>query len=1014
MALSVARSLVGSAVNKAASEAMDEMALLMGVRNELWYIKDELRIMQAFLRTAERMKGRDELVKVWAEQVEDLSYDIKHCLDEFQVNLGHPGCLQRLTKLRDRHEIAVQIRSLKVRVGEVSNRMQRYSHLMKPITSDSMDEGKLYKEETNSDMEGIHSYSHSLDEVELVGFSKPKQELIMLMDVNAKHGPANVICVVGMCGVGKTTLATKIYESDVANKFSSCAWITISQPFCRIEFLKDMFKKLLGDEALMKQLEGKVMREEDLAYYLRIELLEKRYFVVLDDLRNIDDWICIKYIVFPLGNNKGSRIIVTTQNVDLAEKCNLESSRSLIYHHQSLETIDPIRLLLRKMRRSEEDMKNDKNMREIVTKIVKKSGRLPLVVLTLGGMLSSRVVTEWQSIYYQLPLELESNQSVQAIKKMIILSYNHLPSHLKPCFLYLSIFPGNVEIQIRHLIDRWITEGFVTSRVGMDIEAVAMSYFYDLINRGLIQPSRVNVEGRVKSCRVHGVISDIVESISRDKKFVYLTSDIVRRAPEENFRHVAHHGQNCPNISMDWSYVRSFTLFGMLPMEPVCSAYLRMMSVLDLQSAKCSITQKDINNIGLLHRLKYVNVRGHLNICALPASIGKLHGLQYLDVRNTSITSLPTEISKLHSLVSLRCSNEKIHQDGPKEGLMLTLCLPMVSIAFGCSGFRAESGGVMVPRGIGELQELQILEVVDIGRTSSRAIKELGELMQLRKLSTVTAGATMQKCRVFCAAIEKLSSLSSLRVDAGTSSLKWLHYGSSPPHLLRSLKLVGCLGEEISNWLGSLMHLVKIQLEHSGLKDGGRVMQVLGALPKLMLLGLSGMSYVGEELIFRAELFPSLTKLDIYGLPELRGVIFEEDTSPCIERIEISRCCLQSGIIGIKHLPRLRSISLGQGCRVGGLGELQGEVNAHPNHPVLQLLLDRSYHDLVDVAECSNVVQVQEATVQSSHFLEPAAVGESSTQGSHRQGSDIEEVEGSTVVEDDFCSCNSDDEYDDA
>ncbi|KAF7046282.1 hypothetical protein CFC21_055316 [Triticum aestivum] len=776
----------------------------------------------------------------------------------------------------------------------------------------------------------------------------------------------------------------------------------------QIELLKDMIKKLFSDEALMKQLEGKVMREEDLAHYLRIELLEKRYFVVLDDLWNIDDWIWIKSIVFPLSNNKGSRIIVTTQDVDLAEKCNLESSRSLIYHHQSLGTIDAMRLLLRKMRRSEEDMKNDKDMREIVIKIVKKSGRLPLVVLTLGGMLSTIVASEWQSIYNQLPLELESNQSLEAIKKMIILSYNHLPSHLKPCFLYLSIFPRNVEIQIRHLINRWITEGFVTSRVGMDIEAVAMSYFYDLVNRGTIQPSRVNVEGRVKSCRVHGVISDILESISRDENFVYLTSDIVRRAPEENFHHVVHHGLNCPNISMDWSHVRSFTLFGMLPMEPVCSAYLRMLSVLDLQDARCSITQKDINNIGLLRRLKYLNVRGHSDICALPGSIGKLHGLQYLDARNSSITSLPTEISKLHSLISLRCSSGKIDLDGPQEGLAHILCLPMVFTLSGKSGIRAESRGLRVPRGIGELQELRTLDVVDIRRTSRRAIKELGELMQLRKLSVVIARASKQKCKILCAAIEKLSSLSSLGVDAGGSSLEWMHYGSSPPPLLSSLKLVGCLGE-VPDWFGSLMHLVKIYLVGSQLK-GDKTMELLGTLPSLMHIGLHRNAYAGEKLVFACGAFICLRKLDFYGSSGLREVRFEEGTSPHLEKMEFGLCRLESGIIGIKYLPRLKEISLGYAVKVVRLYALQNEVDAHPNHPMLRLSEGRRDHDLEDI------ITELSSSEESSPLRELLEVGESSSQVvvmTARSDSSLDRVKGD-LDDDDFCSCNSDDDDDDA
>jgi disease resistance protein RPM1 len=70
-------------------------------------------------------------------------------------------------------------------------------------------------------------------------------------------------------------------------------------------------------------------------------------------------------------------------------------------------------------------------MKEIVTKIVKKSGRLPLAILTIGGMLATRVISEWQSIYDQIPSELESNRSLEAMRRMVTLSYNHLPSHLK-------------------------------------------------------------------------------------------------------------------------------------------------------------------------------------------------------------------------------------------------------------------------------------------------------------------------------------------------------------------------------------------------------------------------------------------------------------------------------------------------------------------------------------------------------------------------------------------------------
>jgi disease resistance protein RPM1 len=95
--------------------------------------------MQAFLRAAEVRKEKDELVKVWAEQVRDLAYDIEDCLEEFAVHIQCKSHVRQLMKLRYRHQIAIQIRSLKLRVEEVSNRNMRYN-LLKSIPSTSMEE----------------------------------------------------------------------------------------------------------------------------------------------------------------------------------------------------------------------------------------------------------------------------------------------------------------------------------------------------------------------------------------------------------------------------------------------------------------------------------------------------------------------------------------------------------------------------------------------------------------------------------------------------------------------------------------------------------------------------------------------------------------------------------------------------------------------------------------------------------------------------------------------------------
>ncbi|CAM0958519.1 unnamed protein product [Alopecurus aequalis] len=950
--VSMARCVLWGAISKAASAATAELSLVMGVQKDIWFIKDELKTMQAFLAAVEATKDRDIQLKVWAESVRDLSYNIEDCLDEFIVHVRCQSLTKRLMKLKDRRRIAIQIRNLKSRVEEVSRRNTRYNSIKM--------EGTRTADDVDSYSEDVRNHSASnIDEGELVGFSKPKKELIKLMDIKKKFGPAKLICVVGMGGLGKTTLARKTYESkeDIMNNFSCCAWITVSQSFSKIEMVKDMISQLLGVESLnkcLKKYEGKVMQATDLANDLKEELKDKRYFIVLDDLWALDMWRWIKDINFPSSNNKGSRIVITTRDVGLAKECTPEP---IIYNLKPLDPpLDPVNatnLLLKKSRKLPEDMETDNEFRILVERLVIKCGHLPLALLAIGGILATKKIAEWEQVFEQLPSELESNPSLATVRRIVTLSYNHLPSHLKSCFLYLSIFPKDWEIQMRSLVERWIGGGFVRARTGVNIDDVGKVYFNELINRGMIVAARVDIEGVVKSCRVHDIVRDVMVSISRDENFVYVARDNVTHVTEETFRHVSCHGSKCQNIDIDFSHTRSLAVFGERPLPqslPISSPDLRMLRALDLEYAQFMVTQKDISNIGLLRHLKYVCFpQKYSYFYKLPRSIGKLQGLRTLDIRGSYITGLPTEITKLMSLHSLRCSSVRVYGkffDQAKECLGRTFSFPttplvdpsgraedVAELYMNWWSWSSRSIGVRVPRGIGNLKELQILEVVSIKRTNSETIKELGGLVQLKKLSVDTEGATEQKCKVLYDAIQNLSALHSLHLSG--EGLEWLYVVSSPPPLLRTLKLYGYLGE-IPDWFRNLMHLVKLHLVGSQLKRQARPMAILAALPNLMHFRFE--SYCGETLVFRKGAFPNLSKLDTSDdLTNrcLKEVKFKDGTSPHIERIEIRDCKLESGITGIKHLPSLKEISIGKSGLVANLAVLQGDVDTHPNSPVL-------------------------------------------------------------------------------
>jgi len=909
-------------------------------------------MMQAFLRAADGARENTGVLKAYLELIRDLAYDIEDSLEEFMVFIKHKSLVQQLLSLRARHRIAVQIRTLKLRVQEVSQRNTRYN-LIKLTPSISSD--------VTLDMELTRNLTALyVEETQLFGLDKQKEKLMDLIanpkvpvDMEpgiSKSGP-RVVSVVGMGGLGKTTLTKKVYDSkDLGDIFEIRAWIAVSQSFDPKELLKEMIKQLFGAHSLKEFLEehqGQVLEVKHLTNYLRGRLLERKYLVVLDDVWTLEAWNCMS-IAFPENSKDGSCVVLTSRNHKLAELC---SPPSQIYQPEILEEKDARSLFLKKTNKSSGDLDKDDRTKGIVEKILNKCGGLPLAIVTIGGLLASKDTREWENLYNQLPSELATNPSLEALRRVVHLSYNHLPSHLKPCFLNLSIFPEDFEIERKHLVDRWVAEGFVTIATNRrTLEEVAESFFYELISRSMIQPAKLDALGNVKTCRVHDIVHDIAVSISSQDNHVFLVEEHTSSTTtsKESIRHISCFANRKLNIGMDLSCVRSFTVFGE-PLEPIaslCSSKFKMLRVLDLKNAGFRAGQQDIRNIGLLLHLKYLHFPNVVSdMYSLPRCIGNLQALQTLDIQKSSFSALPTNMSKLQNLRRLRCS--RVPESPPSSTLHLlnrashgdrnaTAILHMTLSS--CWSF---SSGIKVPKGVGSLKRLQILEKVDIKRTSRKAIKELGELTQLRKLVVRGKGASKKKCSAFCVAVQKLSSLRSLNVgtkstyeEGKADGLDMLVSFTSPlpfPSLER-LKLKGLL-QEMPTWVGKCVSLVKIDLKYCELKE----LEAVTELPNLMQLRLYHMAYGAEKLVFHKHAFPELRILQLTHSAALREVTFEEGSSPNMEKIRIEDCSLTSGINGIKHLPKLKEIYTVE-CILAKQDVLQEEVDKHMNRPVLQML----------------------------------------------------------------------------
>ncbi|KAH7545428.1 hypothetical protein FEM48_Zijuj01G0092800 [Ziziphus jujuba var. spinosa] len=151
------------------------------------------------------------------------------------------------------------------------------------------------------------------------------------------------------------------------------------------------------------------------------------------------------------------------------------------------------------------------SLNDLSRKIVKKCGGLPLAIVAIAGLLSTkdRTVYEWDKLHSSLSSELESNPHLTSIKRILLLSYYDLPYYLKCCFLYFGMYPEDYSIKLSRLLRQWIAEGFIKSKKDKTLEGVAHQYLSELIHRSLVQISDVHfLRGTCKACRVHDLLHE--------------------------------------------------------------------------------------------------------------------------------------------------------------------------------------------------------------------------------------------------------------------------------------------------------------------------------------------------------------------------------------------------------------------------------------------------------------------------------------------------------------------------
>ncbi|KAI8022142.1 Disease resistance protein RPP13 [Camellia lanceoleosa] len=865
IAIAIAIAVLRQAVGLLGNLIIQEGSHLFKLKDDMEWIENEMGYIQAYLEDADNDNSMQIESKVEAELLKNirlLAFDVEDIVETYFPHIAssheRTGCLRSWLKSVNcilchssaYHKCATEIEGIKRRVENIPRVRNAYES-----RSGSSSSGDIWEKRRHN----LHR-----DEPIVVGFDEHIKTLeAKLLDPDLKN---RVVSIVGMPGLGKTTLAKKVFDSvtthvnEEEHRFQCSAKVYVSQT----PNVTQLFQEIAKQVGLERE-EWEENVEANLSAYLR----GKRYVILIDDIWDTQAWGDIQNGI-PTNCENGSRIILTSRNNEVGL---LIGGVSSLYELQPLEPEESWNLFT-KMVMDPLEITNDtgkfQELEPFGRKIVGKCGCVPLAIVVVAGLLLVKEKTEhaWKGILDSM------GQDDDMCSKILALSYKDLPIHLKPCFLYFGLFPEDYEIFAFQLINLWVAEGFVQGKGQRLPEDVGEDYLDQLINRNIVQVARRKYDGRIRSCRIHDLLHNVCVRVATESNFF----DTHNHATPRNF---AMRGVRRVTIydNSVWEYISSNFQTSRLrtilcfpekerrvPKRKQVNKFFQGSRFLRVLSVDCHDLPFQLpNQIGNLRHLRYFRCE-HRSI-KLPLTMGKLKNLTTLDIQIGHRIHIPKAIWEMEQLRHIVVDKRSI-QWPPQD------CRDLV-----CK-YSFRQSEVSLPN-------LQTLYVVP-GRLLEA--EWLHKCPNLRKLGI--SNPTKSIIKVLSEEAPVSNKLEILRLsvnhryeneEATLTKLDLSRYES-----LRKLHLQIPMGK--FSELGKLpLNLIKLTLVNAYLVEDPMV--TLKELPKLNILKLGSFSYIGKKMVCSGgpDKFPQLEVLEI-DLQMLNQLVVEEDGMPRLKKLSYKHC----------------------------------------------------------------------------------------------------------------------------